>query len=259
MAQPVAITTGAGRGIGAACARELAKRGYALALMSPSDSSVVPAEELGGFGISGSVAEPADLERLVAATLERHGRIDAVINNSGRHGHFATDGGAYDDDLLTGSRLGYDPSYAPTLTAIDDDAWHDAMDMLVLSVIRTTRLVADVMVDQGGGAIVNISDMLAPEPRLVYPIAALRQALGGFTKLFADRYGRHGVRMNNVLPGVIDNYEETTDEIRRAIPMGRAGTVVEIATTAAFLLSDDAGYITGQNIVADGALNRGIR
>jgi len=259
VAQPVAIITGAGRGIGAACARELAGRGYTLALMSPSDSSIVLAEELGGFGISGSVTEPADLERLVAMTMERHGRINAVINNTGRHGHFATGVGAYEDDLLTGPRLGYDADYAPPLTAIGDDAWHDAFDMLVLSVIRASRLVADVMADQGGGAIVNISDMLAPEPRLIYPIAVLRRALGGFTKLFADRYGRHGVRMNNVLPGVIDNYEETTDDMLRVIPMGRAGSVGEIAATAAFLLSDDAGYITGQSIVADGALNRGIR
>lgn len=258
MVQPVAIVTGAGRGIGAACARELAKRGYALALLSPSGSSVVLAEELGGIGVNGSVTEPADLERLVAATLERHGRIDAVINNTGRLGHFAVDCGAYEDAVLTGPRLGYDPDYAPPLIDISDAAWHDGFDMLVLSVVRMTRLVADVMRDQGGGAIVNISDMLAPEPRLVYPVAVLRRALGGFAKLFADRYARHGVRMNNLLPGVVDNYEGVDDGIRRAIPMARAGTVGEIAATAAFLLSDDAGYITGQNILVDGALNRGI-
>ena len=151
MARPVAIVTGAGRGIGAACARELAARGYALALMSPSGSSVALAGELGGIGINGSVAEPADLEALVAATLDRHGRIDAVINNTGRLGHFAVDCGAYDDDILSGPRLGYDPDYAPALTDITDAAWRDAFDMLVLSVIRMTRLVADVMADQGGG------------------------------------------------------------------------------------------------------------
>ena len=259
MARPVAIVTAAGRGIGAACARELAKRGYALALMSPSGSSVTLAEELGGIGLNGSVTEPADLERLVTTTLERHGRIDAVINNTGRHGQFATASGAYDDDdTVTGPRLGYDPDYAPDLLAIADDAWHDAFDMLVLSAIRMARLIAPVMVEQGGGAVVNISDMTAPQPRLVYPVAVLRRALGGFTKLFADRFGRHGVRMNNLLPGLIDNYEETTDSMLGAIPMGRAGTVGEIAATAAFLLSDDAGYITGQSIVADGALNRAI-
>lgn len=259
MARPVAIVTAAGRGIGAACARELARRGYALAVMSPSGASVTLAGELGGIGINGSVTEPADLERLVAETLERHGRIDAVINNTGRHGQFATASGAYDDDTVTGPRLGYDPDYMPGLTAISDGAWHDAFDMLVLSAVRMARLVAPIMVDQGGGALVNISDMTAPQPRLVYPVAVLRRALGGFTKLFADRYGRHGVRMNNLLPGVVDNYEETTDSMVRAIPMARAGTVGEVAATAAFLLSDDAGYITGQSIVADGALNRAIR
>lgn len=259
MAPPVAIVTAAGRGIGAACARELAGRGYALVLMSPSGASVTLAEELGGLGINGSVTEPEDLERLVSATLERHGRIDAVINNTGRHGQFATASGAYDDDTVTGPRLGYDPDYAPNLMAITDDAWHDTFDMLVLSAIRMARLVAPVMVEQGHGALVNISDMTAPQPRLVYPVAVLRRALDGFAKLFADRYGRHGVRMNNLLPGLVDNYEETTDSMLGAIPMARAGALGEIAATAAFLLSDNAGYITGQSIVADGALNRAIR
>ena len=77
MARPVAIVNAAGRGIGAACARELAKRGYALALMSPSGSSVTLAEELGGIGLNGSVTEPADLERLVTTTLERPGRTQS--------------------------------------------------------------------------------------------------------------------------------------------------------------------------------------
>ena len=80
---PVAIVTAASRGIGAACARTLAQRGYRLALMARSEDVLTLAEELSGIATRGSVAEPSDLERLVAATLARYGRIDAVVNNSG--------------------------------------------------------------------------------------------------------------------------------------------------------------------------------
>ena len=81
--QPVAIVTAAGQGMGEASARELSARGYALALMSPSGASTKLAGELGGIGLDGSVTETADLEKLVAMTLDKHGRIDAVVNNTG--------------------------------------------------------------------------------------------------------------------------------------------------------------------------------
>ena len=77
------------------------------------------------------------------------------------------------------------------------------------------------------------------------------------TKLYADRYGRDGIRMNNLLPGYLDNYT-WSEPLIRSIPMARAGRLEEIARTAAFLVSADAGYITGQNILADGGLNRSI-
>ncbi|MGH6952718.1 MAG: SDR family NAD(P)-dependent oxidoreductase, partial [Alphaproteobacteria bacterium] len=79
----VAIVTAAGKGIGAACARELAARGYGLALMSPSGASVELARELGGVGMSGSVTKAEDLKALVELALDRHGRVDAVLNNTG--------------------------------------------------------------------------------------------------------------------------------------------------------------------------------
>src|SRR4051812_45140491 len=79
----VAIVTAAGHGIGRACAQELASRGYAVALMSPSGSSSALAKELDGIGIDGSVTEPRDLERLTASAIRRWGRIDAIVNNTG--------------------------------------------------------------------------------------------------------------------------------------------------------------------------------
>ncbi len=104
----------------------------------------------------------------------------------------------------------------------------------------------------------NVSTFSAFEPSPASPVSsALRAALGGFTKLYADEYAAHGIRMNNVLPGFVESYPVDADTVRR-IPMGRPGTLCEIARTVAFLLSEDAGYITGQNIRVDGGLTRSV-
>ena len=233
--QKVAVITGGGRGMGAAIARELHGRGYALALMSPSGSAASLAEELGGapgaLALTGSTTEAGDLEALVAAALEAHGRIDAVVNHTG---------GPPKGDLIE----------------ISDDDWRRGVDLVLLSVVRMARLVTPVMERQGGGAIVNITTFSAFEPSLTFPVSSvLRAGIGAYTKLYSDRYAKAGIRMNSLLPGFIDSLAhkaETADQV----PLGRIGTVEEIAKTAAFLLSDDSGYITGQNLRVDGGLTR---
>ncbi len=85
----------------------------------------------------------------------------------------------------------------------------------------------------------------------------MRSALAAFAKLYADRYAADNIRMNNLLPGFIDGYPESEANLAR-IPLGRYGRVGEIAKTAAFPLSDDAGDITGQNIRADGGITRSV-
>jgi NAD(P)-dependent dehydrogenase (short-subunit alcohol dehydrogenase family) len=231
--QKVAIITAAGKGMGAAIAKELASAGYRLALMSPSGSAEALAHELGGVGVTGSVAVPADLEKLVNLTMETYGRIDAVVNHTGH------------------------PPKGPLLEIPDAD-WHKGMDMLLMNVIRMARLVTPLMVKQGGGAIVNISTYAVFEPEATFPVSGtLRAALAGFTKLYSDQYAASNIRMNNLLPGFIDSLAET-EERRKRIPMGRYGTVEEIAKTTRFLLSPEAGYITGQNIRADGGITRSV-
>jgi NAD(P)-dependent dehydrogenase (short-subunit alcohol dehydrogenase family) len=84
-----------------------------------------------------------------------------------------------------------------------------------------------------------------------------RIALAGFAKLHLTRYAAEGVRTNNLLPGFIESFE-IDEETRRSIPMQRQGSVAKIAKTAAFLLSSDAGYVTGQNIRVDGGLTRSV-
>ena len=231
--KPVAIITAAGRGIGAACARELARSGYAVALISTSERAEVLAGELHGIGMRGDVTRPEDLQALVQLTLDRWGRIDAVVNNTG---HPAK------GDLL----------------AVADDEWHQGLDLLLLSVVRMARAVTPVMAGQKSGAIVNVSSLAAVEPDARFPVSSVvRAGLGAFTKLYADRYAKAGIRMNTVLPGFVDNYEVDAATLG-SIPLGRAATVAEVAQTVRFLLSSEAGAITGQQIRVDGGLGRSV-
>jgi NAD(P)-dependent dehydrogenase (short-subunit alcohol dehydrogenase family) len=228
-----AIITAAGRGMGAAIASELFQQGYKVALLSNSGGARKLAEDLGGLGMDGSVTEPKDLQVLVERTLEIYGRIDAVVNNTGH------------------------PPKGPLLEIPDQD-WHAGLDLVMLNVVRMARLVTPVMLEQGGGAIVNISTFAAFEPDPAFPVSSsLRAALADFTKLYADRYAADGIRMNNVLPGFIDSYPESPENLAR-IPTGRYGRTSEIAKTVRFLLSEEAAYITGQNLRVDGGLTRSV-
>jgi NAD(P)-dependent dehydrogenase (short-subunit alcohol dehydrogenase family) len=233
MSEKVAIITAAGQGVGAAIAKELAEVGYKVSLLSNSGGAIKLAEELGGIGMAGSVTEPADLEKLVNATMEKYGRVDAVVTNTGH------------------------PPKGEIL-ALSDEDWHTGLDLLILPVARMARLVTPIFEQQGSGAMVNISTFSAFEPSPSFPVSsALRAGLAGYTKLYADSYAEAGIRMNNVLPGFMDNYP-SSPEIVEKIPMKRYAKVQEVAKTVRFLLSDDAGYITGQNIRVDGGITRSV-
>ncbi len=229
----VAVITAGGSGMGAAIAEELSEHGYAVAILSSSGKGEALAKRLGGIGVTGSNLVPDDLQRLVDATVEAYGRIDAVVNSAG-HG-----------------------PKGPILEISDED-WQAGMEVYLLNVVRVCRLVTPVMQRQGKGAIVNISTYAAFEPESFFPTSGVfRAGLAAFTKLYTDRYADAGIRMNNILPGFIDSLPEK-EQFRERIPMGRYGTVGEIAATAAFLLSDGAGYITGQNLRVDGGITRSV-
>jgi NAD(P)-dependent dehydrogenase (short-subunit alcohol dehydrogenase family) len=132
------------------------------------------------------------------------------------------------------------------------------MEVYFLNAVRPIRLVTPIMEAQGGGAIVNISTAWTFEPSAMFPTSAVfRAGLASFTKIYADTYAPTGIRLNNVLPGWIDSLP-ATEERRNSVPMGRYGRSEEIAATIAFLLSDGAGYITGQNLRVDGGLARSV-
>jgi NAD(P)-dependent dehydrogenase (short-subunit alcohol dehydrogenase family) len=244
---PVAIVTAAGQGIGAALAKGLAERGYSLALMSRSDAAEKLAAELGGVGLRGSVTEPDDLGKLVNLALETYGRVDGVVNNTGR-----------DPESHHVSGPPYDPDLDRSLIDITDEAWLFGVQLYFLNVVRMARLVTPIFQRGGGGSIVNISTFAALEPRLIFPVSGTtRMALAGYTKLYADRYARDGIRMNNILPGFVDNWP-LSEDVRRTIPLGRATRMAELVSMTAFLLSSESGATTGQNILVDGGVNRAL-
>lgn len=230
---PTALVTAGGSGIGAAAARALAAEGYRVAILSSSGKGEALAAELGGFGITGSNRDEADLARLVDTALQRWGRIDAVVNSAG-HGPKGE------------------------LLAISDADWQLGMEFYLLNVVRIARLVTPVMQRQRAGSIVNVSTYATFEPEAAFPTSGVfRAGLAAFTKLYADRYAADNIRINNVLPGYIDSLPEK-EERRARIPMQRYGTAAEVGELIAFLAGGKSGYITGQNIRIDGGITRSV-
>ncbi|MGN6667820.1 MAG: SDR family oxidoreductase [Trinickia sp.] len=231
--EKVAVVVAAGSGMGAAAARRLSSDGYRIAILSSSGKGEALANELGGVGVTGSNQSNGDLERLIALTMDRWGRIDVLVNGGG-HG-----------------------PRAPLLEITDDD-WHKGMDTYLMNVIRPTRIVTPIMQKQRDGVIVNISTAWAFEPSALFPTSTVfRAGLAAYTKLFATQQAAFNIRMNNVLPGWIDSLP-ATEERRESVPLQRYGKSEEIAATIAFLASEGAAYITGQNIRVDGGVTRSI-
>lgn len=229
----VAVITAGGSGMGAMAARRMAEAGYRVAVLSSSGKGEALAIELGGIGATGSNRSVDDLAAFVDRVMESWGRIDALINSAG-HG-----------------------PRGPLLELSDED-WYRGMEVYFLNVVRPTRLVTPIMQRQRSGAIVNISTFAVFEPDPAFPTSGVfRAGLAAYTKLFADRYASENIRMNNVLPGFIDSLPENPAFLGR-IPMERYGKAVEVAELIAFLASDRAAYITGQNIRIDGGITRSV-
>ena len=232
-AKKVALVTAGGSGMGADAARRLAADGFRVGILSSSGKGEALGDELGGFGVTGSNRSVDDLTELVRGAKDRWGRVDVLVNSAG-HG-----------------------PKGPVLDISDDD-WHVGMDVYLLNVIRPTRLVTPLMQGQGGGVIINISTFAAFEPDPLFPTSGVfRAGLAAFTKLYADKYAFERIRMNNVLPGFIDSLPETEDR-RARIPTGRYGREEEVSSLISWLASEEATYMTGQNLRIDRGLTRAV-
>ena len=231
--EKVAIITAGGSGMGADAARKLTVDGYQVSILSSSGKGEALAHTLGGIGVTGSNQSNDDLQRLIDMTLNEWGRIDVLINSAG-HG-----------------------PKGPVLT-LSDEQWQQGMEVYFLNVVRPTRMVTPIMQRQQSGSIINISTFATFEPEPDFPTSGVfRAGLAVYTKLYADQYAADNIRMNNILPGFIDSLPAKQSFLDR-IPMNRYGTMAEISELIAFLASDNAAYITGQNIRVDGGFTRSV-
>ena len=172
--EKVAVVTAGGSGIGAAAARRFSRDGYKVAILSSSGKGEALANELGGFGLTGSNQSPADIKKLIDGAVDRWGRIDALVNSAG-HG-----------------------PRGPVLELTDED-WHQGLETYLLNALRPTRLVVPIMQRQKGGAIINISSAWAFEPTPQFPTSnVFRAGLASLVKIIADTYASDNIRVNNV-------------------------------------------------------------
>src|SRR5262245_49051522 len=158
----VAIVTAASKGIGAAIARELARRDYRVALLARSPDVDVLARELGGLAIQGDVRDEPALRRLVDAAVDRWGRLDAVVANTG-----------------------HPPKGGPL--ALTDEQWLAGYELILASAVRLARVAAPVMTKQASGAFVCVSSYEAARPEISRTTSSVfRAALGAWVKLLAE-------------------------------------------------------------------------
>jgi meso-butanediol dehydrogenase/(S,S)-butanediol dehydrogenase/diacetyl reductase len=243
----VALVTGAGHGIGRACAQRLGQEGARLAV---ADIRAAAAEEtvrlLREDGIeagawTADVSDPPQVEAMVASVLGHYGAIDILHANAGV--------------LIAG-----------TVETQTIEEWDRTFSVNVRGIFLTARAVIPGMRAQGSGTIINtasISGMIG-EPSLA-AYNASKGAVINLTRQMAAEYARAGIRVNCICPGWIETGfnapvldKLTPEELRRMIdtwiPLGRQGTADDIAPSVAFLASDDARYITGHALVIDGGL-----
>jgi NAD(P)-dependent dehydrogenase (short-subunit alcohol dehydrogenase family) len=242
----VALITGGGSGIGEACARLFAEDGAKVAVMGrrPEPLRLV-AGETGGLAVPGDASTPDDCSHAVAATTDAFGRLDVLVSCAGVEGE-------------------------GSVTAMSLDVWRRVMDANLEAMMQIARASIPAMLEGSGGSIVNVSSLaahVAPGNRAAYVTS--KSAVLGLTRSMAVDYGPLGIRVNTVSPGWVWTpmsrdemrmYAETRgispDEAvahaTRYLPLGRMAEPVEIARCARFLASDDASFVTGATLVADG-------
>lgn len=241
MAKRIALVTGASGGIGAACARMLAEKGYTVLVHGnrSMDAANALAQELCEQGMDAhavccDLCDSAAVQQMCDEIFRVYHRVDALVLSAG-------------------------VSYTGLLTDMTDEQWHTVMDVNVSGAFYLIRALAPGMVSQRNGSIVTISSMwgrVGASCEAAY--SASKAAIIGLTRALAKELGPSGVRVNCIAPGVIDtkmmdeHSEETKAILAEETPLGRLGTPQDVAAAAGFLLSDEACFITGQVLGVDG-------
>jgi 3-oxoacyl-[acyl-carrier protein] reductase len=237
-----AIVCGASEGIGLAVAEALAEEGANVVMLARRPEPLErEAARLGALAVPGDVRSAEDVERLVAATVDAHGGIDILVNNSG----------------------GPPRTPAVGLTAEQVAA---ATDLLLVSVVRLTGLCLPYLERSEAGRIVNITSSTVKEPSDNLALSnAVRPGVIGWAKTLARELGPKGITVNSIAPGRIDTArvrevypDGPTETDLRGIPLRRLGTTREIGDVVAFLCSSRASYVTGTVVSVDGGLVRGL-
>jgi 3-oxoacyl-[acyl-carrier protein] reductase len=244
LAGQVALVTGAGAadGIGFAVARALAARGAAVGVTATSERVYERAAELEAAGATvwtgiADLVDEAAAERLVAAMLERFGRLDVLVNNAGM-------------TQTGGEELG-----APFVD-LDARSWRLALDRNLTTAANVTRAALPPMLERRYGRIVNVSSVTGPVVAIAGEsgYAAAKAGLEGLMRTLALELGPAGITVNSVAPGWIATGSSTPAELcaGRYTPIGRPGTPDEVAAAVAFLADPASSYITGHSLVVDG-------
>ncbi|WP_199433078.1 SDR family oxidoreductase [Qaidamihabitans albus] len=240
----VAIVTGASRGIGLGIAKDLVERGAKVCITARKPEPLAEAvEELGGasvaLGVPGKADDDAHQQDAIARTIEAFGSVDLLVNNTG-----------------------INPVYGPVLD-VDTDAAAKILAVNVLAPLAWTRKARDAWMGEHGGAVVNVASIagLRTSPGIgMYGVS--KAALIRLTKEVAEELAP-GIRVNAVAPAVVKTkfatalYEDREEEVASAYPMKRLGVPADIAGAVTFLLSEQAGWITGQTLVVDGGVTLG--
>ena len=236
LADKVILITGSARGQGATEARQAAAEGAHVVVTDVLDDlGQDVATEVGGSYYRLDVTSSGEWKAVVEAVVAEHGKLDGLVNNAGIFRH---------DSLLDNN----------------EDSFRLITEINQYGVYNGMAAVAPVMKDQGSGSIVNISSIAGMRGQRSIAYVASKWAVRGMTKSAASQLGKYNVRVNSVHPGAIetdmlfDLGTETIDRLVAAVPMGRSAKPEEVGNVVMFLLADESSYVTGAEIVVDGAL-----